>query len=119
MNKKILVCDDDEGILDMVSILLSMHNFDVIPELHSVNMIQRVLTEKPDAVLVDLWMPLVNGEDIARQLKSNPDTQSIPIIIFSASRDGKEIAQSLNVEGYVAKPFDLSTLVSTVSNVLS
>lgn len=118
MNKKILVCDDDEGILTMVSTVLGLYNFDVIPEINSVNAMQQVVSEKPDAVLVDLWMPLVSGEDVIRQIKENPDTQGIPVILFSASSEGKEIAAQLNVNGFVSKPFDLDTLVNTINGVL-
>ena len=118
MSKKIVVCDDDEGILDVVSTILSMYNFEVISEIQSTNAVDRIIREKPDVVLVDLWMPVINGGDIAHQLKNNPLTRHIPIIVFTASQEGKNLLKTLQVDGFIAKPFDINNLVKTIESFL-
>ena len=118
MEKKILVCDDDEGILDVTSFILKNNGYRTIPIINSLEAVDTVLTERPDLVILDLWMPGINGEQIANTLKSNPETTGIPIIIISASRDGRQIAERCHANEFIEKPFDIKTLVNRVKHYI-
>ena len=116
--KKILVCDDDEGILDMVSFVLEDSGYEVIPEKNSMNVYNQIEKEQPDLLLLDLWMPVLSGDQVLRVLKSNPETSSIPVIVVSASTEGQKIAHDAGASDFLAKPFDIDQLVKRVQHML-
>jgi len=118
MNKKILVCDDDEGILDMLSFILEDSGYKVIPERNSMNLYSLIEKEQPDLLLLDLWMPVLSGDQVLRVLKNNPETKSLPVIVVSASTEGKKIADEAGANDFLAKPFDIDQLVGRVQHML-
>jgi DNA-binding response OmpR family regulator len=118
-NKKILVCDDDEGILDMVSFVLEDSGYEVIPERNSMNVYSQIEKEQPDLLLLDLWMPVLSGDQVLRVLKGNADTKDLPVIIISASTEGQKIAQDAGASDFLAKPFDIDQLVTRVNLMLA
>ena len=111
---KILVCDDDDGILDMLSMVLNNKGYDVITVIHSVNIYDKLDEVKPDLLLLDLWMPKLNGEEILKTLKEKTDTKMLPVVIMSASRDGAEVAKRFGADDYLEKPFDIKKLVTKI-----
>lgn len=114
MEKCILICDDDEGILDVTSMVLLSYGYKVVPVINSLEAVEKVQAEKPDLIILDLWMPGINGEQVANALKNDPVTSDIPILIISASRDGKQIAERCGASDFIEKPFDIKTLTSRV-----
>jgi DNA-binding response OmpR family regulator len=118
MNKKILICDDDEGILDMLAFVLEDSGFDVIPEKNSMNVYSLIEKEQPDLLLLDLWMPVLSGDQVLRVLKSNPQTRGLPVIVVSASTEGQKIARDAGASDFLAKPFDIDQLVNRVHHML-
>jgi CheY-like chemotaxis protein len=118
MSKKVLVCDDDEGILDMVSFVLEDSGFEVIPESNSLNVYNLIEKEKPDLLLLDLWMPVLSGDQVLKILRSNPKTKYLPVIVISASTEGQKIAQEAGASAFIAKPFDIDQLINRVELIL-
>jgi CheY-like chemotaxis protein len=118
MSKKVLVCDDDEGILDMVSFVLEDSGFEVIPESNSLNVYNLIKKEKPDLLLLDLWMPVLSGDQVLKMLRSNPETKDLPVIVISASTEGQKIAQEAGASAFIAKPFDIDQLINRVELIL-
>ncbi|WP_158828498.1 response regulator [Mucilaginibacter lacusdianchii] len=111
--KKILVCDDDEDILDLVSIVLEDH-YEVIVEADSSKLIGKAEALQPDVVLLDMWMPKISGDQLTGYFKKLPKLANVPVIIFSASKDGKEKALAAGANDFIAKPFDIDELVKVV-----
>lgn len=111
---RILVCDDDDGILDMLAMVLHNKGFEVTTEIHSTNIYQTLNEVKPDLLLLDLWMPKLNGEEILKTLKEKSDTKALPVVIMSASRDGAEVAKRFGADDYLAKPFDIQNLMTKI-----
>jgi len=119
MNKKrILICDDDEGILDMLSMALETDEITVLTEPKSLNMIPRIIAEKPDLVVLDLWMPVLSGDQILREIKRHEELREIPVIIISASIEGERIAMENGASDFIAKPFDLDTLHDRICGLM-
>ena len=118
-DKKILICDDDEGILDMLEMVLEDRGYCTIPEKNSLNIYNAIEKEQPDLVLLDLWMPVLSGDQVLRTLKSNPATMHLPVIIISASTDGHRIAINAGASEFVAKPFDVEKLVYKVQSLIN
>lgn len=116
--KRILICDDDTGILDMLSMMMEDYGYDVMSESNSLNIYKLIDKYDPEAILLDLWMPVLSGDQVIRVLKANPRTQKIPIIAFSASKDGKTIAEQAGANAYIAKPFDLDSLAEVMEHAL-
>lgn len=114
-----MICDDDEGILDLLELVLRDEGYETIPEINSLNVAQIVDREHPDLLLLDLWMPVLSGDQVLRTLRDNPKTQKLPVIIISASNDGKSIAMNAGATDFVSKPFDLDKLVNQVKNLLA
>lgn len=117
-NKKILVCDDDQGILEMLELLLDEYGYEVVLEPNSVNALKTITTEKPDLILLDIWMPVISGDQILKSLKADKAKQHIPVLMYSASTDGQVIAESSGADAYLSKPFDLAVLLDRIESLL-
>jgi DNA-binding response OmpR family regulator len=117
-NKKIVVCDDDEGILDMLTFVLEDSGYNVVPESNSLNLLSLIQREKPDLLLVDLWMPVLSGDQVVKQLRANPAMRSLLIVIISASTDGQKIAMEAGADMYIPKPFDIDQLTDKIAGIL-
>lgn len=118
LKKKVIVCDDDEGILDMISMVLESDVMEVITESNSLNLQHLIAEQRPDILLLDLWMPVLSGDLILKQLREQDKTSDLPVIVISASRDGKQIAMENGATDFLAKPFDLDELLRRISQLI-
>jgi CheY-like chemotaxis protein len=109
--KKILVADDNSGIVDVMQIVLEHEGFEVITTMNGKNIL-KLCEQKPDLIFLDVWMSGVDGNDICKQIKANADFKHIPVIIFSANRHTKEIAIDCGADGFLSKPFELNDLLN-------
>ncbi len=119
MEKKVLICDDDEGIIDVIKIVLEDKGYLVQTCVDSRTIYETVAKFKPKIILLDLWMPELGGDEITRELKNNKDTKHIPIIIISASKDTIIVAKESGAEGFICKPFDILELEDIVEKYIS
>lgn len=103
----------------MIEIVLSDQNLDVISVTNSLELFSVVEKEQPDLILLDLWMPVLNGDQILRALRKRYKQHQLPVVIMSASRDGKEIAESSGANDYIAKPFEIDHFASVIHKWLS
>ena len=117
--KKILICEDDQSILDILHLVFVDSGFSTVLANSCTGMNELVAGEKPDLVILDLWMPGMNGDIALQQLRKQPATQDLPVIIISASHDGAQIAHAAGATAFVAKPFDINKLVDTVRKCLN
>ena len=117
MSKKILVADDDAGIVDAMQILLTDEGYEVITTLDG-EKIYEMYEQHPDLVFLDIWMSGVNGNTVCRKLKDDDKTKAVPIIIFSANRDIEEIAMECGADGFLSKPFEINELLDIVKKYL-
>lgn len=99
--------------------MLEMADYRVLTEVNSTNVISRAISEKPDALLLDLWMPFLPGDELAAAIRSTPELAHLPIIIFSAAIQGKAKAAKAGVNYFVSKPFDLDELLDTVHKAMN
>lgn len=82
--------------------------------------IEKIQVQHPDLIISDMMMPIMNGEKMCRQLKSNIETSHIPIILLTALGDKEDILRGLETKAdmYIVKPFDLMVLKANISNML-
>ena len=114
MRKHILIYDDDEEISLLCSTILSKYNYEVTTLSRCHNIISEIDKHKPDLILMDLWIPDIGGEKIIAVLKENKNIK-IPVLVFSANDNIKEISKNLNADGYIEKPFTINKFVETVN----
>ena len=120
-NKKILVIDDEEDIQDVALVALEVvGGWEVITADSGSEGLHLAVTEQPDAILLDVMMPDLDGIATLEQLKANPVTQKIPVIFLTAkvqSGDRDRFAQ-LDIVDVIAKPFKTMSLSPKVSAIL-
>lgn len=114
---KILVVDDDDAILEVIKIILEGSNFEVVINSEPAETIEKVEAEKPDLLLMDVWMSGVDGTDIAKQLRESKQHSKLPIILISAKQD-TDGSRSKLADDYIEKPFDMDDLISRVQKLV-
>ena len=113
--KKIFIADDEVDILDILKLMLKTHGYDVTATSDPTIIFSYEPSQLPDIILLDIWMSGLDGRDVCRQLKLSELTKHIPVIFISANSNIVEIAAECNAEGYIAKPFEMSHLLSTIN----
>ncbi|MEO7315806.1 MAG: response regulator [Ginsengibacter sp.] len=114
MKKTILIFDDDQEILSVCRVILEKQNFHVEIKTYCDNIIEDTIITEPDVILMDLWIPVMGGENAINLLKNNEATQHIPVILFSANTDIAKISKRVNANGFLRKPFDLNELLKII-----
>lgn len=112
--KKILLCDDDSGIVAVMKIMLETAGYEVATLNNGKAILKKVAFYKPDLLLLDIWMPGIDGKEIAKLLKRDENFKDIPIIVISALNDTQEIASEIGAEGFLTKPFDMNHFLALV-----
>jgi len=119
--KRILFIDDELNVQQVVKACLeALGGWNVLLAASGQEGLVKAVSEKPDAILLDVMMPGMDGLALLQQLKSNPVTQSIPIVFLTArlSLTEPQRFQELGVKGAIAKPFNSLTLVPQIANAL-
>jgi two-component system alkaline phosphatase synthesis response regulator PhoP len=120
MNAKILIADDDPLMLRLVGYLLSKEGYEIVTAMDGEEALERVDTEKPDLVILDVMMPGIDGLEVCRRLRSQPETAALPIVMLSArSKVSDRIAGlQAGANEYLGKPSDARQLVACVGDLL-
>jgi CheY-like chemotaxis protein len=122
MGIKIMVIEDDTDIRETIVYALEDAKYEVIAS-EDAGILKFLNRHKPDLILLDNWLSDwksdANGQQISKQLKSNPATSHIPVIIVSAVSNVQEIAEAGMADGYLHKPFDLKDLIGIVEKFTS
>ncbi|HEK21598.1 MAG TPA: response regulator [Bacteroidetes bacterium] len=117
MAKKILVIEDDKDIRDTVTYILESDGFEVVSSENS-RILKSLDQHNPDLILLDNWLTEwksdANGQQLSKELKSNPKTSHIPVIIISAVNNVAQIAEDGMADAYIKKPFDVEELLALI-----
>jgi len=119
--KRILIIDDEHNIRFVVSICLEEFGaWEVLTTESAKEGLILARTEQPDAILLDVMMPEMDGITVFNYLKSDPLTQTVPIIFMTAKVQSSELQElsSLGVAGIISKPFDPYTLIEQITELL-
>ncbi|WP_316807288.1 PleD family two-component system response regulator [Pedobacter agri] len=119
MGKSVCVLEDDEGIRDVIILLLREENYDVMgfSSIEDFNLNAKNLT--PDLFLLDVMLPDGSGIDICSGLKTSETTKNIPVLMMSAHAKIGEINRSCDAQGFISKPFDIYDLLKRVDHQLN
>jgi two-component system phosphate regulon response regulator PhoB len=118
--RPILIIEDEKDIVDLLAYHLNQAGFSVSTTLDGPSGLEKARKERPGLVILDLMLPGMDGKDVCRALKSNPLTQSIPVLMLTAKSEEMDrvIGFELGADDYVTKPFSPRELVLRVKAIL-
>ena len=118
---KILVIDDEEGVLTLLKFRLGKFGHEVITSNNGIDGIRKARMFEPDLILLDLVMPGMSGFRVCELLKSYKKTKDIPIFIFTALDRLEDVERAFEkgADDYIVKPFEVVTINNTIENKFS
>lgn len=121
MAKKILVVDDEPLIVQVVTSRLNASGYETVSACDGQEALQKVKSEKPDLIILDVMMPKLDGYQVCATLKQDVRLQKTPVILFTA-KSGEEAerigVQDCGADAYMPKPFEAKTLLAKISELL-
>ena len=117
---RVLIVEDNEMNRDMLSRRLARKGFDVITASDGAEGVRLVAAERPDIVLMDMSLPVLDGWAATRHLKADDATRDIPIVALTAHvmRADRDKATRAGCDGFATKPIDMPALLATISSLL-
>lgn len=118
--RRILAVDDNEDILEILKLILEGYDYEVATLANGHLLADQIKDYRPDLILLDIMLGDMDGRELCKMLKSNVETQDIPIIMISASHGLSERFKPCDApDDFLAKPFDISELLDKVQTQLS
>ena len=114
--RTILIVEDEAPLRELLVDLVADAGYRSVQAIHGRQALTLVEQERPDLVLADVMMPVLNGAELCRILKAQPSTASIPVILMSAA--GPALADGAGADAFVDKPFHLNELEALVRRCL-
>lgn len=120
MKKKICIIEDEKDIVRLISYNLEKEGYEVVSYGSGENAFEFIKLNKPSLILLDIMIPVIDGFEVCKQLKSSPDTQSIPLIMISAKAEESNVVTGLELgaDDYITKPFSVAVLIARVRTAL-
>ncbi len=112
IGKRVLVVDDDASIRELLSTVLEDDGYEVMPAANGEDALAVCARWRPDVIVLDLMMPVMDGWTFAKRLRERDD---IPIVVLSAANDLERHAKSVGAIEVIGKPFDLDQLIPKVA----
>jgi DNA-binding response OmpR family regulator len=114
MQKKIIIVDDDEGLLDAFKAMLEFANYKVEASTNADILLNLKAGNLPDLILLDVLLSGVDGRAICKKLKSQLVTKNVPIIMVSAHPSAFNSIKEIGANDYLAKPFEMNNLLNKI-----
>lgn len=120
MGKKILIADDEEDVKVVVQLFLESKGYDIVTAYDGLDAMDRAREEKPDLIILDVMMPIIDGFEVCKKLKEDPDLKDIPVVMLSASSHAESKQRGIEVGAveYIVKPFDPEKLQAIIEGIL-
>jgi DNA-binding response OmpR family regulator len=120
MAQRILAVDDEENIVRLLQIRLQALGYEVAPAYDGESALRQIMECPPDLILLDVLMPKVDGFEVLRRLKANPETAPIPVIMLTARGQFEDLRRGYGdgAEWYINKPFDMAEVEWFVRHVI-
>jgi len=117
----ILVCDDDELLVELLNHRLVGRGFQVLVANDGGAAVQQAIEHRPDAIVLDMMMPVLDGQQVLRRLRADAATAVIPVIMLTARRQERDIVSALELgaDDYLVKPFIPEELMSRLTRLLA
>jgi DNA-binding response OmpR family regulator len=118
--KKILVADDDNNVLFLITELLTRQNYRVFQAVNGDQALQEAGSLHPDLMVLDVMMPGIDGLEVCRRIKASPDTRDIRVIMLTAKTSGRDIEAGMaaGADHYLTKPFRINELTEKIKELI-
>lgn len=118
--KKIFYAEDSDSLIKLMSYKLQNEGYDITVFTNGEEVFERALKEKPDLVILDLMMPIKDGLTVLKEIKSNPETESIPVIMLTTNAEEENILKALEMGAneYITKPFSTAVLLAKIKKII-
>ncbi len=118
---KILLVDDESDLVGTVRYRLEFSHYEVVTAANGKEGLEKAASEKPDLILLDTNMPVMNGREMLERLRNNSELKNIPVIMLTALCEPQDIAaaSAYNIADYAIKPFDFTELMGKITKVLN
>ena len=119
MPKKILAVDDERHIVRLVEVNLQRAGYEVVTAYDGREALEKVKAEKPDLVVLDVMMPYMDGFEVLKALRREPETENLPVIMLTAKAQDKDVFEGYHygADMYLTKPFNPMELVTFVKRI--
>jgi twitching motility two-component system response regulator PilG len=119
--KRILVVEDEESLLKLETILLTVKGFEVLAAFTGEMAIEKIGVEPFDLVLLDIMLPDIDGFEVCRQIRKDPRTSSVPIIMLTGKKaqDDHDRGVLCGANAYLVKPFKSAMIIEEINKLLS
>jgi DNA-binding response OmpR family regulator len=126
MPKKILIVDDDPDLVEAVTLILKSKKYNVVAAYGGIEGLEKVKTEKPDLIVLDVMMPDKDGYTVCKELKADPESSSIPVLLLTAvvswiptTRYTQQLGLETEADDYMDKPVEPDALVKRIETLLA
>ncbi len=121
MPKKILAVDDEPSIVRLVQVNLQRAGYEVVTAFDGKQALEKIESEKPDLVVLDVMMPYMDGFEVLQRLRKDPATRELPVIMLTAKAQDQDVFRgwTSGVDCYLTKPFNPMELISFVKRIFS
>ncbi|MBO6633893.1 response regulator [Parvibaculum sp.] len=119
--KKILVCDDDPLLVELIDFRLRARGYDVVVAKDGNEAMTCVVRERPSLIVLDAMMPRMDGFEVLTRIKDDDELAHIPVIMLTARKSERDIVSALErgAEDYLVKPFIPDELIARLTKILS
>jgi len=119
--KTILIVDDERMLVDMIKLRLEAAGYDIRVAYDGEEALRKTRSAKPDLVILDIMMPKMDGYEVCRRLKKDPEYAKIPVIMLSAKAQeaDKAMGEEAGARAYIAKPFEPGVLLDEIKEALA
>ncbi len=120
MPKRILVVDDDPVVVHILESRLKDNGYEVMVTQEATNGLEMAMKQFPDLIILDVMMPIVNGYNFCRLLKSQDKHKNIPVMMLTSRSEEQDrrIGEEVGADAYIVKPFNIDELLGTVRQLL-
>ncbi len=121
MPVKILVCDDERHIVRLIQVNLERQGWEVVTAFDGKEGLEKIRAEKPNLVVLDVMMPYMDGFEVLKSLRREPDTEALPVIMLTAKAQDKDVFEGYHygADMYLTKPFNPMELVTFVKRIIA
>jgi CheY-like chemotaxis protein len=118
--KSIMVVDDEESLLELMRAVLEAEGYEVVTVDNGEKCLEKLKTEKPDLILLDMMMPGMSGREVCEKIRADPNTKDLKVAFVTVakfSEAGRGKLKDMNVLDYITKPFDNDDLLKRIKKM--
>lgn len=119
MALKVLVCDDERHIVRLIQVNLERAGYTVVTAFDGKEGLEKIRSEKPNMVVLDVMMPYMDGFEVLKSVRREPETENLPVIMLTAKAQDKDVFEGYHygADMYLTKPFNPRELVAFVDRI--